>query len=266
MVIQNTKLNSVNCPGKANSDLGCDAGDIPQQVPTFPVPSDLSPQVMSITELADRCMNEINKYRHGEPSNDQYGIELFRRALTQRDPLAWEIVQQCFSEMMLNWMRNHPMRKAASRIDSEENYVAQAFTRFWQATIGNQEIEFRALAAVLRYLRASLNGTVLDTLRAYSRSRVIPLPEPGSPGEPLVEDQDEKRELWEVIQGLIPNEREQRVAYLIFHCGLKPREIVHFCSEEFSEVQEIYRLRRNIVDRLLRNADYIRWRLNQQFQ
>jgi hypothetical protein len=60
---------------------------------------------------------------------------------------------------------------------------------------------------------------------------------------------------------LLPNDRERRLAYLLFHCHLKPREIVHFCFEEFNEVQEVYRLRRNIFERLLRSADIIRWRL-----
>ena len=219
------------------------------------------PHALSVTELADRCMREVNNYRNGEPSNDRYGVELFRRALIQRDALAWEIVQQRFNELMLQWMRSHPMREVASRFDSEENYVAQAFTRFWQATAVNQKIEFRSLAAVLRYLRATLNGTILDTLRTYSRSREMPLPEPGETGELIAIEQDDGRELWEVIKSLIPDKRQQRVAYLLFHCRLKPREIVHYRSEEFSDVQEIYRLRRNIFERLLRNADYIRWRL-----
>lgn len=228
--------------------------------------SELSPHAMSVTELADRCMSEVNNYRNGEPSDDQYGVELFRRALMQRDALAWEIVQQRFNELMLQWMRSHPMRKVAGRLDSEENYVAQAFTRFWQSTAVNQKIEFRSLAAVLRYLRATLNGTIHDTLRTYARAREMPLPEFGEIGELIAIEHDDGRELWEVIKSLLPDKRQQRVAYLLFHCCLKPREIVHYCSEEFSDVQEIYRLRRNIFERLLRNANYIRWRLDNQFQ
>jgi hypothetical protein len=221
---------------------------------------------MGSLELGNRCMNEINNYRRGEPSNDVYGLELFRRALHQCDPLAWEIIQQHFTDIMLQWVRSHPLRKAACSIDSEENYAAQAFTRFWQATIGNEQIRFVSLAAILRYLRASLNGTILDTLRAYSRPRELSLPEPGGPGEPAWEDPDDAYEVWEVIQSLLTGERQQRVAYLIYHCGLKPREIIQFCSPEFSDIQEIYRLRRCIFERLQRNADYIRWRLSYQPQ
>jgi len=224
-------------------------------------PPELPPHLMSVTELADRCMSEVNNYRNGEPPDNQYAVELFRRALMQRDALAWEMVQQRFSELVLQWMRSHPMRKAASRFDSDENYVAQAFTRFWQATAVNQKVEFRSLAAALRYLRATLNGAIYDTLRAYVRARELPLPESGEIGEFIAREQDDGRELWEAIKSLLADKRQQRVAYLLFHCHLKPREIVHYCSEEWSSVQEIYRLRCNIFARLLRNAHYIRWQL-----
>jgi hypothetical protein len=77
-----------------------------------------------------------------------------------------------------------------------------------------------------------------------------------------VEDHEEEgRGLWETIQDMLPNERERRVAYLLFHCNLKPREIVRLCPQEFREVQEIYRLRRNIIERLLRDSDHIRWKM-----
>ena len=162
---------------------------------------------------------------------------------------------------MLRWMRGHLLREQASRSDSDENYVAQAFVRFWLAQAKHERLEFRSLAAALCYLRASLNGVILDTLRCYQRSKEQPLPEPGWPGEPLVEDEAEGDELWESIKHRLPTVRERRVAYLLFHCGLKPREIVQHCSQEFGQVSEIYRLRCNILLRLQRSADLTRWRL-----
>ena len=257
---------SVTDMERTNNDLSHDVLDLLPQAPSFPVTLDLSADVMSASELADHCISESNNYRRGVPSNDQFGLELFHRALKLRDPLAWEVIQYRFNNTVLRWMRFHPLRSAACRFDSEENYVALAFTRFWRATVDKQEIEFRTFAAVLRYLRASLHGAILDTLRTYSRSQEIPLPEPGEAEEPLVEDSDEGGEVWEAIRNLLPDEREQRVAYLLYHCGLKPREIVRFCPQEFSEVQEIYSLRHNIVERLLRNADYIRWRLDDKLR
>ena len=61
---------------------------------------------------------------------------------------------------------------------------------------------------------------------------------------------------------MLPNKRERRLAYLLYHCGLKPREIVRFCPQEWSDVREIYRLRRNILERFLRHADHLRRRLS----
>ena len=66
---------------------------------------------------------------------------------------------------------------------------------------------------------------------------------------------DEGREVWENIRSLLPNEREQQLAYLLFHCGLGPREIVRLRPQEWSDVCEIYRLRRNIFEQLLSNYE-----------
>lgn len=154
------------------------------------------------------------------------------------------------------------LREVACLLESEEHYVAQAFERYWQATAFNQRVGFSTLAAALQYLRASLNGAILDMLRAYGRPGEISLPVPGEPGEPLVEDSTDNGEVWESLQMILSNPREQRVAYLLFNCGLKPREIVRFCPQEWSDVQEIYRLRRAIMERVLRNANRLRWRIS----
>ncbi len=263
VALQSNTLNSVNDSERAISNPGRDVHELLQQKNALLA---LPAEFMSVSELSHHCMNEINNYRRGVPSCNQYGLELFHRALKQRDSHAWEAVQQCFNETVLHWMRIHPMRESARRFDSEENYVAQAFARFWLSTVGNQEIAFKTLAAALKYLRASLHGAIVDTLRTYSRPRQVSLPEPGEPGEPIMEERDDDSEVWEVMRDLLPEGRQRRVAYLLFHCHLKPREIVHYCPQEFSNVREIYALRRNIFERLLRNADYLRRRLNIEFQ
>jgi DNA-directed RNA polymerase specialized sigma24 family protein len=220
------------------------------------------PGQMSLAALEARCTSEINNYRHKEPTNDQYCLEIFHRAIIQHNEQAWELLYRRFHGLVLGWLRRHPRRDMAMRHDSEENYVARAFDRFWQATAHNQALEFDSLAAALSYLQACLNGTILDTLRAHARPNLTSLPEPGYPEEPATEDTDDSEEVWEVIVSLLSNEREKRLAYLLFHCGLKAREVVQRCADEFSDVREVYRLRRNIMERLTRNADQLRWRLS----
>ncbi len=101
-------------------------------------------------------------------------------------------------------------------------------------------------------------------LREYAQPGEISLPGPGELGEPLVEDSTENSEVWETLHMKLSNPREQRLAYLLFHCGLKPREIIRFCPQEWSDVQEIYRLRRTMMERILRNADYLRLGLSER--
>lgn len=219
------------------------------------------PRSMSIAALTARCMEELHNYGQGEPSDERFSMELFYRALLQHDSLAWEAVQRCFHETMCRWVLHHPLWSIACGYDSEENYIAQGFTRFWQATVSKQDGMFQSLGGAMKYLRACLHASIVDTLRTYSRARVVGLPAPGEAGEPSCEDDYDCSELWQVISHLIPQQRERRVAYLLYQCGLKPRAIVEFCYEEFNDVREIYHMRRNIIERLRRNADYLRNRL-----
>jgi hypothetical protein len=225
---------------------------------------DRPPKDMSLSELADRCKSEMNNYSRREAHDDQYCLEIFRRAMLQGDSLAWELLHQHFKSTLLRRLRSHPSRDTASRLDSEENYIVQAFERFWSATVHNQQLEFSTLAAALSYLYASLNGAILDTLRTYSRAKEGPLPEPGLSEEPVAEDSDDGRDLWQIIQRMLPEKHEQRLAYLLYHCGLKPRDIVQHFPQEFSDVQEIYRLHRQIIERLQRNQDRFRWLLGDE--
>jgi hypothetical protein len=205
---------------------------------------------MSHPVLAEHCIRELNTYRRGEPCTDRYGVELIRRAIIQGDQEAWAWLQHCFGGVVLNWLRRHPQRARACRLESEEHYVAQAFERFRQATIWNQWLEFNTLTAALRYLRASLHGTILDTLRAYAWPREISRPVPGEPGEPQMEDVTSSNEVWDILKTLLSNPREVRLAYLLFHCGLKPREIVHVCPQEFDDIREVSCLRHTIMERV----------------
>jgi DNA-directed RNA polymerase specialized sigma24 family protein len=217
---------------------------------------------MRLSVLAARCLRELDNFGRGESCTDTNDLELLHLATKQGDHEARSWVQFCLGGMVRAWLRRHPQKVVACRLESEEDYVAKTFERFWQATASNQQVEFSTLADALRYLRASLNGAILDTLRAYERPRETSLPEPGEPGEPHMEDMTFRSAVWDILKTLLSTSREVRLAYLLFYCGLKPREIIHFCPQEFDDVHEVYGLRRTIMERVLRNADLLRWRLS----
>ena len=217
---------------------------------------------MKLTVLADLSTHELQRYRRKEPFDDRYYVEIVRRALVERTDDAWLALEECFSETIRCWLHSHPSRDVALLRDSEENYIAQTFSRFWYA-VRDQHIEFSTLYVALSYLHATLNGIIIDTLRSHLRScsREDPFPEPGCCREPIAEDSQDSQNVWNSIQLLLPDKRERRLAYLLYYCGLKPRDIVIHFSLEFDDVKDVYRLNHNIVDRLRRSKDRLRYLL-----
>jgi hypothetical protein len=172
--------------------------------------------------------------------------ELLRRVSIYGDLEAWTAFQQSLEETVLTWFHEHPGREAACRLHSDLHFVAQAFERLRQAAVQKQ-ITCETLAGVLVYLRASLNGAILETLRVSARPGAVSSPWPDG------EDCPDKSEVWDRLQALLSNERERRLAYLLYHCGLEPAEIVRGLPQEWSDIQEVARLRRIILERLMKD-------------
>ena len=57
--------------------------------------------------------------------------------------------------------------------------------------------------------------------------------------------------LWQRVERALTDARERRVAYLLFHCGLTPQEIVQRCTNEFTDIQEVLSLRCVIMKKLI---------------
>src|SRR5260370_2457236 len=128
---------------------------LPEQAEPVLIRGERASGTLSNAALAEQCLRELGAYRHGEPCDESYGLELICRATVDGDPQAWEWVQRCFGETVLAWLRRHPSRATACRLESEENYVALAFERFWQATALFQQVSFKTLASSLQSFRLS---------------------------------------------------------------------------------------------------------------
>jgi hypothetical protein len=215
---------------------------------------------MSLDVLMECSLREMTNYRHKMPSDDSYCLEILRRAINQRDNKAWELLRRQFNDNVHIWLNGHSHKELALRYESEQTYIDDAFRRFWQA-VSDQSMSFNTVAGALSYLRLCLHCAVMDTLRAFARTNIEQMPENGHPAEPQTEDKYHESELWQTIRDLLPSEKERRVAFLHFHCNLKPREIIRFCPGEFQNEEEIYRLKRNIMERIMRNTAKIRWKL-----
>jgi hypothetical protein len=180
-----------------------------------------------------------------------YVLELLSRAIMHGEQDAWAELQQSLGETLLAWLYDHPGREAACRWKSEEYYVALAFERFRRVVFQGQ-LAFKTLEEIFVYLRASLNGAILETLRISSCPEAVSLRQLG---ERNVEGHPKSLEVWDWLQERLSSARERRLAYLLCHCGLGPGEIVRCYPQEWSDVHEVARLRRNILARLMNGSD-----------
>jgi hypothetical protein len=172
-------------------------------------------------------------------------LELWRRGSIDGDLEAWRAFQQSLEETVLTWLHEHPGREAACRVHSERHFVAQAFEQLHQVVVQRQ-VDCKTLYEVLVYLRASLNGAILEALRVSRRPGTVSSPWPDG------EDHPDRGEVWDRLQARLSNQRERRLAYLLYHCGLEPAEIVRCRPQEWSDIHEVTRLRRSIVMQLMK--------------
>ena len=174
-------------------------------------------------------------------------VEMCRRAVTQHDQRARQRVQYKVSGVMRDNLRHHPWYGQIRQAGNEEQFIALAFERFWQSAnvpvngLHEQQEWFNDQSAIFRRLRAALNSVVLETLRANTRQREM---------RTRSTQLSDAHSLWGLIQRLVPDRREQRVAYLLYHCGLKPTEIVRSCSDEFTDTQEVKRLSYSVLEKI----------------
>ena len=111
--------------------------------------------IIDYENVIELRMNELQRFRSQGTSDDRHALEILRRALVEQTDEAWSTLQQCFSETIQVWIRSHPVYDLAIMRDSEENYIAQTFSRFWYA-MHSQQVEFTTLPAALSYLHATL--------------------------------------------------------------------------------------------------------------
>ena len=210
-----------------------------------------------------RTFNEINCLENGgcnilmveddyDEYDDQYYLEMLRRALSDHDQHAQRRLQNYFSVKVLDLMNCHPSKDKACRLHSEDYYIIETFKHFWQTLLQHHEIECKSMADVLYYLRISLNGAILDTLRNHARQDEMPLLSSSRERALNITGNGSSYEVWSIIERKLSGARERRLAYLLFHYALKPGDVVRNCPEDFSDVHEVSRMRRDIIELLSR--------------
>lgn len=218
-------------------------------------------QHMAVADLAQRCAQETDLFFTHKDYDSRYCFELFRRAIRNSDERALEVVivqyQPLVARWVDRWMDKHPDFQWFH--EETQDFIAQAFERFWISFTPAKLEKSQSLAAVLRYLQMCVNGAITD---AWRKSRRVQLGQESGDEEPELMEPDptpedllQKAEFWQLIKRKAKDPKEYTVVYASFQLALSPREILAEYPHEFKEIKEIYQHKVNFLERLERDDD-----------
>ncbi len=214
---------------------------------------------LSVNDLARCCAEETNKFLRQSASNDRYCLELFRRAIVRRDDDAWACLYQQYAPLVLTWVNQHQTAAALLGQDGGSPLVNAVFAKFSQALTPVKMDNFDTLAAILKYLKMCVHSVIADEVRArqarqYEETLDAIEQEPASddPAEDVISGMS-IQSLWQVIQEELNGEDERLLIYLAYVQGMKPAEICAHHRRYFPTVEDVYRIKRNVLERLRRN-------------
>jgi RNA polymerase sigma factor (sigma-70 family) len=225
----------------------------------------------TVEELCSRCREQIQRFRRNETTDDSFCMEVFRRAVDANDQDCWAQLQNIYRQQVMGWCR----RASSQSQVSTEDLVDLTWERFWSNFNSRKLERAENTAAVQRYLKLCALSAATDAARDEARSvsldrqRQTPSGEGAALGDSLVDqaptpeervtDEASRRSLWELVQRQLTSDQERALVYLKYELGLKSGEIQQSRPDLFPTVNDVYRVTRNLLDRLRRSTDLVEW-------
>lgn len=222
-------------------------------------------QLMTLEDLAQRCAQETKLFFNYLSHETKYCFELFRRAISERDDLAWSAIIVQYKPSVARWVNTwadkHPDFPLAR--EEADDFVVEAFERFWNYFTPDKFSKSQGLDAVLRYLKLCVNGAVSDTWRKMRRRQFDQTLEQNDDGEETSsaelestpEELLQKDEFWQLIKSRLKDEKEYTVVYASFSLDLSPRQMIAEYPDVFQDINEVYQCKANVLARLARDPE-----------
>jgi len=204
----------------------------------------------STADLLQKCQCQSPDGAH-EP----FCLELFYRAIVHRCGEAWYGIYIHYYPLVRYWLALRGIADA----DLQDDLVQDTFMAFWKCYTTEKLEAATGLASVLAYMKSCAFTSVAQWQR---RDTLItePLPDDewGFAGSTLEADV-ERNTATHVLSARLKHHcfdrRDQLVALWVLIEGIKPAVLVQRYPDEFPEVREVYRVKRNLLDRLQRDIE-----------
>lgn len=224
----------------------------------YAVAETTDPRQIELSALVRRCLVESDRFYRGRTHDTRYAYELFRRAIVERNEVAWEYIYTHYSALVESWVRRSGAFPSSG--ESSEYFVGAAFTKFWRA-IADRFEQFPTLASLLHYLQLCAGSVVIDSVRAQSWAEMLPeeaIPSGLSPQAAPDEEAMQRvncEEFWSYINAQLNSEAERIVVFRSFVLGMKPGDIYNDHQDLFQSINDVYNVKRNVLGRLSRNPE-----------
>jgi hypothetical protein len=222
-------------------------------------PMTQSPAELPLTLLYARCRQETRCFWQGRPYDPAYCHALFGRALAEplaeESKQAWQYLHQAYHHQVTLWVKGHPHFPVTGQ--EPETLADLALEKMWLSFARTPEKYGRfpqtdsdqALRALLRYLQSCVHSVVINAISQPAPSLPDNLPAPQIESRPLASEQ-----FWDCIEQRLQDEKERLLLDAAFVYDLKPRQILAQYARQFADINEIYRLKENLLARFRRDA------------
>ncbi len=213
---------------------------------------------LSLNNLVARCRAETRRFRRGQPSDEQFCLELFRRAVVARQTIVWAKLQAQYQSQVRIWICRYT---AWLREPDLTEMICDTFTRFWEQYTPEKFARAQGLRSVLAYLQACARTEVHRRTREQEQRALEimwdDVPQSQQPNAPAAEtvvvDEHRAAQLWHAVTARCHDERDLLIAELLLVRGRKPRQIYAAYPELFTTIEELYQRKRNLRERLQRD-------------
>lgn len=215
----------------------------------------------SIQQLIQQCQQETARYQTNQRHHEEPCLKLFRWAIVENNQPAWNAIHAQYRPLVLSWVRQHSQFRLLA--ESADVFANAAFLKFWKAMSPEKFSQSQNLGALLSYLKLCVHSTLIDEIRRRQRQahevsrwdEITALEKHYPSVETLVIHQTTADALEWLVRQQLQDETEEVVMTLSWFYGLPPREIQARNPHLFATVREVYRIKRNILNRLLRDPE-----------
>jgi hypothetical protein len=224
-----------------------------------------NPEYLNLTDLADICAQETEFFFQHRDHDTRYCFELFRRAVRENDQTAWTLIYKQYQSLVTGWVKQH--RGFEMSGEEEQFFVGGAFAKISNILTSEKLDKFSDLQSLLYYLKMCLHSVITDHNRTLSGASQqvsfddlqVEIKAAGPVPEEQVLDRLHNRELWVWISERLNDDKERLVIQGVFVLALKPSELCDHYGNIFTEVEEVYRIKQNVLARLRRDGEFRRF-------